>query len=60
LFFTTGVLTALFAMIFRVLPEARIDWRDVWIGALTTAVLFSIGKLLISAYIGKSLPTSAY
>jgi membrane protein len=60
LLFTTAILTALFAMIFRILPEAQIDWRDVWIGALATAVLFSVGKYLISLYIGKSLPASAY
>jgi membrane protein len=60
LLFTTAILTALFAMIFRILPEAQIHWRDVWIGALATAVLFSVGKYLISLYIGKSLPASAY
>jgi membrane protein len=60
LLFTTAILTALFAMIFRILPEARIDWADVWMGALTTAILFSAGKFLISLYIGKSLPASAY
>jgi len=57
---TTAILTALFAMIFRILPEAQIDWRDVWIGALATAILFSFGKYFISLYIGKSLPASAY
>jgi membrane protein len=60
LLFTTAILTALFAMIFRILPEARINWKDVWIGALVTAILFSFGKYLISLYIGKSLPASAY
>jgi membrane protein len=60
LIFTTAILTALFAMIFRVLPEAQINWRDVRIGALATAALFSLGKYLISLYIGKSLPASAY
>lgn len=60
LIFTTAILTALFAMIFRILPEAQINWRDVWIGALATAALFSLGKYLISLYIGKSLPASAY
>jgi Virulence factor BrkB len=60
LLFTTAVLTALFAMIFRILPETQIDWRDVWIGALATSALFAVGKYLISVYIGTSLPASAY
>ena len=58
--FTTLVLSALFAMIFKILPEARIEWRDVWIGALVTAVMFSSGKFLIGLYIGKSLPASSF
>ena len=60
LVFTTLVLSALFAMIFKILPEARIEWKDVWIGALVTAVMFSGGKFLIGLYIGKSLPASSY
>ena len=51
---------SLFSMIFLILPEAKIYWRDVWIGALATAILFGFGKYLISLYIGKSLPASAY
>ncbi|MBV9885086.1 MAG: YihY/virulence factor BrkB family protein [Acidobacteria bacterium] len=58
--FTTIVLAALFAMIFRILPEKRIAWGDVWIGGLVTAVMFSLGKFLIGIYIGKSLPASSY
>jgi membrane protein len=47
-------------MIFKVLPDARIAWRDVWVGALLTAVLFSLGKFLLSLYLGKSTLTSVY
>jgi membrane protein len=54
------VVTLLFAMIFKVLPDARIAWRDVWVGALLTAVLFSLGKFLLSLYLGKSTLTSVY
>ena len=52
--------TILFAMIYRFMPRARIAWRDVWVGAAVTALLFEIGKLLIGLYIGKSGVTSAF
>ena len=55
-----AVITLLFAAIFKVLPDAVIEWRDVWIGALVTAVLFTLGKFLIGFYIGQSDPGSAY
>jgi len=55
-----GVITALFAMIFKVLPDVKISWRDVWIGAVTTALLFNLGKLLIGLYLGRSSVTSPY
>ena len=55
-----GVITLLFAMIFKVLPDARIVWRDVWIGAVITAFLFNLGKLLVGLYLGRSSVTSAY
>ena len=51
---TLGITTLLFAVIFKVLPDARIRSRDVWAGALTTAVLFMLGKLAISFYISRS------
>jgi membrane protein len=62
---TNGVVTflavtVLFALIFKLLPDAKVAWRDVWIGALATAVLFTIGKLLIGLYLGKSAVGSAY
>ena len=47
-----GMITFIFAMIFKVLPDARIRWRDVWGGAVLTALLFSLGKFLIGLYIG--------
>ncbi|MBE0544170.1 MAG: YihY/virulence factor BrkB family protein [Verrucomicrobia bacterium] len=55
-----GVITLLFAMIFKVLPDVKIAWRDVWIGALLTALLFNLGKFLLGLYLGRSSVTSAY
>jgi membrane protein len=52
--------TALFAMIYKFLPDARIHWRDVWIGAALTSLLFTVGKFLIGLYLGSSGVTSAY
>jgi len=49
-----GVLTVVFAAIYKLMPRAQIQWRDVWVGALVTAVLFVIGKFLIGLYLGKS------
>jgi membrane protein len=46
--------TAVFALIYKLMPRVKVRWHDVWLGALTTAVLFSIGKFLIGLYIGKS------
>ncbi|MGH7970774.1 MAG: YihY/virulence factor BrkB family protein, partial [Limisphaerales bacterium] len=55
-----AVITLLFAMIFKVLPDVRIAWRDVWVGAATTAFLFTAGKFLIGLYLGQSASISAY
>ena len=55
-----AVVTVLFAMIFKVLPSVRIRWRDVWIGALGTAFLFSVGKTVIGLYLGASSVASVY
>ncbi len=52
--------TALFAMIYRFMPQATIEWRDVGIGALVTALLFTAGKTLIVLYIGKSALASGF
>src|SRR5581483_2724759 len=48
-----GVITLMFAMIFKWLPDAKIAWHDVWIGSLATAILFTIGKFAIGYYLGK-------
>jgi membrane protein len=48
------VITFLFAMIFKFLPEIKIAWKDVWLGAAVTAALFSLGKFLIGLYLGRS------
>ena len=55
-----GVAVVLFAMIFKLMPQAAVGWRDVWVGAIVTAVLFEIGKALIGLYIGKSSVTSSF
>ena len=55
-----GVITLLFAMIFKVLPDVRIAWRDVWVGAFITALLFNLGKFLFGLYLGRSSVASAY
>jgi membrane protein len=55
-----AVITALFAMIYKVLPNADTGWRDVLVGAATTALLFEIGKYLIGLYIGKSSVASSF
>jgi membrane protein len=55
-----GMITLLFAMIFKFLPDAKIAWRDVWIGAFLTALLFTIGKFALGIYLGKSGVASSY
>lgn len=55
-----AIIAALFASIFKVLPDAAIEWRDVWLGAGMTAVLFTVGKFLIGMYLGHSSTASAY
>ncbi len=55
-----GIFTLLFAFIYRVLPNATIGWADVWIGALFTALLFEVGKDLISLYLGASHVNSTF
>jgi membrane protein len=54
------VISALFAAMFKVLPDARVAWRDVWVGALVTAVLFEAGKFVIGFYLGRSNPGQAF
>jgi membrane protein len=55
-----GVITALFALIYKVLPNVAIAWRDVWLGAAVTSLLFSLGKFLIGLYIGTSAISSSF
>jgi membrane protein len=55
-----GVITVLFAAMFKWLPDADVAWRDVWVGAFATAVLFTIGKTAIGLYLGKADPGSAF
>lgn len=54
------VLTAAFAAIYKLLPSIPLAWRDVWVGAAVNAVLFSVGKLAIGLYLGKSAVASSY
>jgi membrane protein len=55
-----AVITGLFAMIFKVLPDAPVTWRDVWIGAVLTSVLFTLGKSALGLYLGRAGIGSAY
>ena len=55
-----SVITLLFAMIFKVLPNVSLRWCDVWIGAACAALLFTVGKVLIGLYLGTSGITSSY
>ena len=60
LLISLGFTTVLFAMIFKFMPTTAVRWHDVWIGAIVTAVLFEVGKLLIGLYIGKSGITESF
>jgi len=54
------VITGSFALIFKLLPDVKIAWRDVWLGAAVTSLFFTVGKFLIGLYLGKSAVASAY
>jgi membrane protein len=54
------VISLLFAMIFKILPDAQIKWKHVWMGSLVTGILFTIGKTVLSYYFGKAEPGSVY
>ena len=60
LIFDFAAVVLLFAMIFKFLPDVKIQWRDVWIGAVMTAILFGIGKWLLGLYLGSGAAGSAY
>ena len=55
-----ALVTVLFAAIYKILPDRKLEWRDVWIGSLVTAALFTIGKTLIGVYLGSSAVASTY
>src|SRR5918993_2146572 len=55
-----GFVTLLFALIYKYVPDVEIQWKDVWVGAALTAILFTLGKFLIGLYIGTSGVTSGY
>jgi membrane protein len=57
---TVGVAWVLFVGVFKFLPDVKITWRDVWLGALVTAVLFKIGQIGMAIYFAKGSATSAY
>jgi membrane protein len=54
------VVTLLFAMVYKLLPDVKLQWRDVWVGAVVTAAFFTIGKFLIGLYLGTSTTASSY
>ena len=58
--FDLAVVVLLFALIFKFLPDVKIQWRDVWIGALMTAIFFAIGKWVLGLYLGSGAAASAY
>jgi membrane protein len=55
-----GVVVVLFALMFRFLPDIKLKWRDVWVGAVITALLFTIGKFALGLYLGNSGTANAY
>src|SRR5688572_9627634 len=54
------LITLLFAMIFKILPDVNLQWRDVWIGAMITSLLFGVGRWLIGAYLGRASISAGY
>jgi membrane protein len=58
--FLIGMLTLLFTIIFKVLPDVEISWKDVWMGGAITAILFALGKYLLGLYLARSVVSSAY
>jgi membrane protein len=58
--FSFALVTGLFALIYKYVPDVRILWRDVWAGALMTALLFTLGKSLLGIYLGKASVGSSY
>lgn len=57
---STAVISVLFALMFKLLPDVKMAWKDVWLGAIVTAILFSLGKGAIGMYLGHSALSSSY
>jgi membrane protein len=60
IFVSVLILTLIFAVLYKFLPDVIVSWRDVWVGAVVTALLFTTGKFLLGSYIGRSSVSSAY
>ena len=58
--FSFAMVAGLFALIFKYIPDAKVDWRDVWLGAAVTSALFTLGKFLLGIYLGKAALSSSY
>lgn len=58
--FSQALLTVIFGLMYKILPDAKVKWKDVWLGAVVTMVLFGLGKYLIGIYMGNSDLASAY
>jgi membrane protein len=58
--FSLAVISVLFGLMFKILPDAKIKWKHVWLGSLITGILFSLGKTALAFYFGKAEPASAY
>ncbi|NEO76114.1 MAG: YihY/virulence factor BrkB family protein [Moorea sp. SIO4G3] len=55
-----GILSLMFALVYKYLPDVKIAWKDVWVGAIITTLLFNLGKWLLSWYLGRSSFSSSY
>jgi membrane protein len=60
LFFSIGITSVLFTLIFKVLPDTHLTWKDTWLGGLLTGFLFALGKVLLGLYLGQASVTSGY
>lgn len=58
--FSLSILTLIFAALYKFLPDVTISWGDVWVGGAVTAILFTLGKIVLGSYIGRSSISSAY
>lgn len=58
--FSLGVISVLFALMFKILPDAKIKWKHVWLGAIVTGILFTIGQTVLAYYFSTADPASVY